>query len=115
MVVEVFESAGRPKCHATASLRHVRRLESAHTPKKAPPSARGGMKKRAVRRTGSADFQGGGPHPDPLVRPHRKISREKAKPEAQELTPRKTANFAKKQNAIARWNRTNDLQDGHKR
>ena len=40
MVIEVFESPRRPKCHVTASLRHVRRLESARTPKKTPPSAR---------------------------------------------------------------------------
>ena len=45
MVIEVFESARRPKCHVTASLRHVRRLESARTPKKTPPSTRGGKSK----------------------------------------------------------------------
>ena len=48
MVLEVFESARRPTCHVTASLRHVRRLESARTPKKTPPSALGAHAKRAV-------------------------------------------------------------------
>ena len=47
MVIEVFESARRPKCHVTASIRHVRRLESARTPKKAPPSAQTAQAKRA--------------------------------------------------------------------
>ena len=56
MVLEVFESARRPKCHAIASLRHVRRLESARTPKKAPPSARGAISKRVVCNARSAIF-----------------------------------------------------------
>ena len=56
MVIEVFESARRPKCHVTASLRHVRRLESARTPKKAPPSARGAIAKRVVFNARSAIF-----------------------------------------------------------
>ena len=60
MVLEVFESARRPKCHVTASLRHVRRLESARTPKKAPPSARGAIAKRVVSNARSAIFGIGG-------------------------------------------------------
>ena len=60
MVLEVFESARRPKCHVTASLRHARRLESARTPKNTPPSARGGETKPDVLRTRSAVFGIGG-------------------------------------------------------
>ena len=56
MVLEVFESARRPKRHVTAGLRHVRRLESARTPKKAPPSARGAISKRVVFNARSAVF-----------------------------------------------------------
>ena len=58
MVLEVFESARRPTCHVTAGLRHVRRLESAHTPIKAPPCARGAdsQKKKIVFNARSAVF-----------------------------------------------------------
>ena len=60
MALEVFESARRPKCHVTASLRHVRRLDSTRTPKKTPPSARGGETKPDVLRAMSAIFGIGG-------------------------------------------------------
>ena len=56
IVLEVFESARRPKSHVAASLRHVRRLESARTPQKTPPSAFGAHAKRAVSRARSAAF-----------------------------------------------------------
>jgi hypothetical protein len=75
MVLEVFESAGRPKCHVTASLRHVRRLESARTPKKAPPSARGGSPKPEVLRARSAIFGIGGYFTDPWAYPPQSLFR----------------------------------------
>ena len=52
MALGVFESARRPKCHVTASLRHVvRRLKSARTPpQSAPECPRGHFKTGSFQR-----------------------------------------------------------------
>ena len=96
MVLEVFESARRPKCHVTASLRHVRRLESARTPKNTPPSARGGETKPDVLRARSADFGVGGTHYDLRGVPHRKKIRIHQNPEPHGAPRQKTADLPKK-------------------
>ena len=115
MVLEVFESARRSKCHVPASLRHVRRLELADSPKNAPPSAQTGRAKRMLKRAKSATFGVGGTHPDQRALPHRIRSRVHQNPEPQGAAPRKTAVLPKNNKQIARWNRTNDLKDSHKR
>ena len=96
MVLEVFESARRPKCHVTASLRHVRRLESARTPKKAPPSARGADSKRVVFNARSAVFGVGGHSTDLWAGPHRSLFRVDQNPEPHGAAPPKTADLPKK-------------------
>ena len=96
MVLEVFESARRSKCHVPASLRHVRRLEFSDTPKSAPPSAQTGRAKRMLKRAKSATFGDGGTHPDQRMYPHRIRSRVHQNPEPQGAAPRKTAILQKK-------------------
>ena len=89
MVLEVFKSARRPKCHVTASLRHVRRLESARTPKKAPPSARGADSKRVVFNARSAIFGIGGHFTDLWAGPPRSLFRVDQNPEPHGDCPQK--------------------------
>ena len=96
MVLEVFESARRPKCHVTASLRHVRRLESARTPKKAPPSARGATAKRVVSNARSAIFDTGGHFHDLWACPPQSLFRVDPNCRAARRLPPKTAILPKK-------------------
>ena len=110
MVLEVFESARRPKCHVTASLRHVRRLESARTPKNTPPSARGGETKPGVLRARSAIFGIGGHFTDLWAVPPRKLFRLHQNPEPHGAPPPKQQICPKNKTKIARRNRTNDHQ-----
>ena len=63
MVLEVFESARRPKCHATASLRHVRRLKSVHTPQKSAPECPWGDEKAGSIAFRERGFSGRGTPP----------------------------------------------------
>ena len=93
MVLEVFESARRPKCQVAASLRHVRRLESARTPQKTPPSAFGAHAKRAVSRARSAAFSGWAPHLNHRPGAHRSLFRLHLNPEPQRAARQKTADL----------------------
>ena len=123
MVLGVFgiESARRSKCHVPATLRHVRRLEFADSPKNAPTSAHTGRAKRMLKRAKSAAFGVGGTHPDQRMHPHRIRSRVHQNPEPQGATPRKAAFFfaKKKQKKANRPLESNQrpqrLQDSHKR
>ena len=110
MVLEVFESARRPKCHVTASLRHVRRLESARTPKKAPPSARGAHAKRVVFNARSAIFGVGGHFQTYGHVPHGRFFGWTKIPSRTALRPQKQQICQKNKKEIARRNRTNDHQ-----
>ena len=97
MVLEVFESTRCPKCHVIASLRHVRRLESARTPKKTLPSAFGAHEKRAVSRARSAAFSGWAPHPNHRSGAHQSLFRIHQNPEPHGAAPPKNSRFAQKQ------------------
>ena len=96
MVLEAFESARRPKCHVIASLSHVRRLESTRTPKKTPPSARGGETKPDVLRAMSAVFGIGGHFTDLWVMPPRRLFRIHPNPEPHGDFPRGKTDLPKK-------------------
>ena len=85
-----------PTCHVTASLRHVRRLESARTPKKTPPSAQTAHAKRAVSRARSAALGVGGPKCDLCVGPPRALFQIHQNPEPHGAVHPKTVILPKK-------------------